>query len=176
MLLFLSIFLATLSVVNKLLLAFDRRSGWISGVVIGLLSTIYFYCINLRILSVAELGFFLVMLYGYLTNTRPSQRQTLAINIIISGVSAMLCYFAFAGYLTVIQAISSVAFIWGGYLLTTTYRRFGWVSFIVAHLGTSIASYYVQQFVFSDLQIVSAMVCVYVLIYRRKIQLDSHNR
>lgn len=168
MLLALSIFLAVLSIVNKLLLAFDRKSGWTSGIVIGLVSALYFFIINLRILSIAELGFFLVMLYGYLTRTAPSQKETLAVNIIISSISILLCYYLFVGYLTIAEVISSLSFIWGGYLLATSYRRFGWLLFIVAHISTSIASSYVQQFAFADLQIASALVCAYALVCRSK--------
>jgi hypothetical protein len=93
MLLALSIFLAVLSVVNKLLLAFDRKSGWTSGIVIGLVSALYFFIIHLRILSIAELGFFLVMLYGYLTRTTPTRKETLVVSIIISSISILLCYY-----------------------------------------------------------------------------------
>jgi signal transduction histidine kinase len=126
--------------------------------------------IGLKILSIAELGFFLVMLYGYVTHTNPSKQKALAINIIISGLSALLCFFLFAGYLTIIETISSVSFIWGGYLLTTSRRWLGWVLFIVAHISTSIVSFHAQQTIFASLQIVSAVVCIYALFVRRPIK------
>ncbi|MDR3549261.1 MAG: hypothetical protein P4M11_13535 [Candidatus Pacebacteria bacterium] len=167
-LLALSIFLAVLSVANKILLAFNKRSGWTSGIVIGLASAVYFYLIGLRILSVAELGFFLVMLYGYITHVSPSKQKTLAINIIISSLSVLLCLFLFAGYLTVIETISSISFIWGGYLLTTPRRWLGWVLFIIAHVSTSIVSFHAQQTIFASLQIVSALVCICAIFMRQR--------
>ncbi len=108
MLLALSLFLAVLSVVNKALLAFNRTSGWTSGIVIGLVSAYYFYIIDLRILAIAELGFFLVMLYGYVTPIKPSRSQTISVNVIISCISILLCYFLFANNLTVIETVSSL--------------------------------------------------------------------
>ncbi len=168
MLLALSLFLAILSVVNKLLLAFNKKSGWTSGILIGLISAFYFSIINLRILSIAELGFFLVMFYGYLTRTKPSQKEAVVINIIISSISIMLCYYLFVGYLTVAEVISSLSFIWGGYLLTSSYRRFGWLLFTVAHASTYFASSYVHQYAFAYLQIASALVCAYALFCRTK--------
>jgi hypothetical protein len=173
-LLALSIFLAVLSVVNKILLAFNKRSGWTSGIVIGLASAVYFYLIDLRILSVAELGFFLVMLYGYIAHTNPSKQKTLVINIVISGLSLLLCLFLFAGYLTIIETISSISFIWGGYLLTTSRRWLGWMLFIIAHISTSIVSFHAQQTIFASLQIVSALVCVCAIFMKRKKSKESH--
>lgn len=167
MLLLLSIFLAVLSVINKLLLAFNKKSGWTSGIIIGLVSAVYFYLINLRILSIAELGFFLVMLYGYVVHVSPSKQKTLAVNIIISGLSVLLCFFLFAGYLTIVETISSISFIWGGYWLTTPHRWLGWALFIIAHISTSIVSFHAQQTIFASLQIVSALVCIYALFMRQ---------
>jgi len=164
MLFLLSLFLGVLSVISKILLAFNKRSGWTSGIIIGLLSAVYFYLINLKILSIAELGFFLVMLYGYLAYVTPSRSGKFIINVILSGISLLLCYFLFTDYLTVFETTSALSFIWGGYLLTTAYRKFGWLLFILAHISTSVVSFPAQQTLFATLQIVSALVCVFGLL------------
>ena len=137
MLFLLSLFLGVLSVISKILLAFNKRSGWTSGIIIGLLSAVYFYLINLKILSIAELGFFLVMLYGYLAYVTPSRSGKFIINVILSGISLLLCYFLFTDYLTVFETTSALS---------------------------SVVSFPAQQTLFATLQIVSALVCVFGLL------------
>ena len=81
--------------------------------------------------------------------------------LVLAGL--LLCFFLFTGYITIIQALSSLSFIWGGYQLTTVNRKLGWLLFVIAHVSTSIASFHAQQAIFAELQIVSALVCVYAL-------------
>jgi hypothetical protein len=160
----LSIFLGLLSVSNKIVLFLEKKSGWTSGIAIGLISGFYFWAIGLKILAIAEFGFFLVMLYGYVRHTRPSMKVTLWINLVLSIISLSLCYFLFTGTLTVIETVSSLSFIWGGYQLAIKYKITGWLLLLIAHLATATNSYYAGQTLFSVLQIVSSIVCMYALI------------
>jgi len=130
---------------------------------IGLLSGFYFWAIDLKILAIAELGFFIVMLYGYVRHVNPSKERMLHINLVMSALTVLLCYFFFTGYLTFIEAISSLSFIWGGYLLSTTHKTYGWLLFTIAHVATSYASFFHDQYIFAGLQILSALVCVYAI-------------
>ncbi len=164
LLLIVSIFLGLLSILNKVFLYLGRKSGWISGMVIGLLSGFYFWAIDLRILGIAELGFFIVMLYGYIRRTDPLKEKSFHINIIMSILTLIMCYFLFVGSLTIIQTLSSLAFIWGGFLLSTPYKVLGWASFIIAHALTSFASFHELQLIFAYLQIISALICAYAFI------------
>jgi hypothetical protein len=161
MVLALSIFLGLLSVANKVLLLLNRKSGWLSGMAIGLISGFYFWFIGLKILAIAELGFFIVMLYGYLRRERPSLRQTFKINLILSGLTLLLCYFLFVGALTAVETLSSLSFIWGGYLLAIDKKVWGWLLLLLAHAATAIASFYAGQTLFTGLQTVSGLVCAY---------------
>jgi hypothetical protein len=163
-LIWLAIFLGLLSVLNKILLLLGRKSGWASGMAIGLLSGFYFWAIGLKILAVAELGFFVVMLYGYLLHVSPSKKGMLHINLVMSALSVFLCYFLFTGYLTLVEAISSLSFIWGGYLLSSTQKELGWLLFVVAHAATSYASFHAEQHIFAALQVASAIICIYAAI------------
>lgn len=164
MLFALSIFLGLLSVANKILLFLEKKSGWMSGIAIGLISGFYFWAIGLKILAVAEFGFFLVMLYGYLRHTRPSLRTTFWINLVLSILSIFLCYFLFLGLLTVIETISALSFIWGGYLLAIHQKISGWFLLLLAHAATATASFYAEQTIFAGLQVISGLVCIYAMI------------
>lgn len=158
------IFLGLLSIANKLLLFLGRKSGWLAGMAIGLLSGFYFWAVGLKILAIAELGFFAVMFYGYILRVNPSKQKIFHINIVMSGLTILLCFFLFTGYLTIIQAISSLSFIWGGYLLSTTHKASGWLIFVVAHVTLFTASFHEQQYVFAGLQVISGLICVYALL------------
>src|SRR5687768_7892771 len=110
----LAIFLGLLSIANKLLLLRGQSAGWITGMIIGAISWLYFYLIELEILALAEAGFFLVMLAGYLSGlNRDSKGITRAFNTLLTGVLAAISVVLFAGMLTVYQICSSLAFIWG---------------------------------------------------------------
>ena len=159
----LSVFLGLLSVVNKVLLFLEKKSGWMSGIVIGLTSGFYFWAIDLKILAVAEFGFFIVMLYGYIKQTRPSLRVTFWINLVLTALSIFLCYFFFAGVLTIFETISALSFIWGGYQLAIDKKVFGWLLFLSAHVTLSTNAFYAEQTIFAWLQVVSALVCIYAI-------------
>ena len=132
--------------------------------VIGLLSAFYFYFIGLRILAFAELGFFIVMLYGYLWNKKRSDARELVFNVLLTCVSLVLSVALFNGALTVYQLISALSFIWGGYALATAKKALGWCLFLSAHIATSLASYQAGEVVFSGLQVLSGTVCIVALI------------
>lgn len=159
----LSIFLGLLSIVNKVLLFLEKKSGWISGIVIGLTSGFYFWAIGLKIIAVAEFGFFLVMLYGYIQHTKPSLKVTFWINLILSVISLFLCYFLFVGVLTLVETVSALSFIWGGYQLAVNHKLFGWLILLIAHASTATASYYAGQTIFVGLQVISALICLYAI-------------
>lgn len=161
MILLAGIFFGVLSIYNKIVLFLGRKSGWLSGMAIGLLSGFYFWAIGLKILAVAEFGFFIVMLYGYVRHVNPSKERLLQINIVMSVLTLLLCYFLFAGYLTLIETVSSLSFIWGGYLISTTRKSLGWFFFITAHVATATAAFFSQQAVFAGLQVIFALVSVY---------------
>jgi hypothetical protein len=160
-----SIFLGLLSILNKILLFMEKTSGWTTGMVIGVISGLYFYYIGLRILAVAEIGFFLVMLYGFVLHMKLPRDKLLIFNFILSVISLFLCYQLFVGSITTVETVSSLSFIWGGYQLTTNRKIFGWALLIIAHVTTSMASFHVGQIVFSGLQIVSAAVSVYAMVF-----------
>jgi hypothetical protein len=160
----LSVFLGILSIANKLLLLANRRSGWTSGMVIGLLSSVYFYSIGLKILAFAELGFFVVMLYGYVSNTKRSIVRECVFDVLLTCISLVLSIALYKGQLTIYELISSLSFIWGGYALAVASRFLGWSLLLSAHIATSLASYLAGELVFSGLQVLSGSVCVYALI------------
>lgn len=160
----LSIFLGILSIANKILLFLDKKSGWLSGIAIGLISGFYFWNIGLEILAIAELGFFLVMLFGYIQHTNPSLQTKFWVNIALSGISLSFCYFLFVGLLTIIETVSALSFIWGGYQLAINWKFSGWLILLLAHIATAISSFYAGQSIFAGMQIVSGFICVYAAI------------
>jgi len=172
----LSIFLGTLSIINKILLFIEKKSGWLSGIAIGLISGFYFWIIDLKILSISEAGFFLVMLYGYIRHTHPSLKETLKFNLILSALSLLLCYFLFVGLITFIETISALSFIWGGYFLAINKKTFGWLLFLLAHTTTAFTSFYVEQVIFSILQLISGLICIYAILFPIHYKLRNFNK
>lgn len=74
--------------------------------------------------------------------------------------------FLFTGILTLVETMSALSFIWGGYALAIDRKIFGWIFLIVAHIATAISSFYIgKQFIFAGLQIISTIVCLYALVY-----------
>jgi hypothetical protein len=162
-LLLLSVPVSLFSLLNKIFLVLHKRSGWTWGAVVGITSAIYFFLIGLHILAVAEVGFFVVMIYGYINHSSNSKRFSLHTNIILTLISVLLGIFLFTNYLTVVETISSLSFIWGGYLLASKKVSLGWLLFIVAHIATAISALDKGETVFSILQITSAFICCYGL-------------
>lgn len=164
----LSVFLGILSVINKFLLYLRIPSGWVSGMAIGILSSYYFYSIGLPIIAISEFGFFLVMLYGFIFDRKLTKNIEAWINAILTIITAILLISLFEGLLQVFEFISAASFIWGGYALSTTWRRIGWLLLINAHLATSLASNEKGQLVFSLLQLISAAVCIWAMLVPQK--------
>ncbi len=159
----LSAFLGVLSIINKLLLLREKAWGWATGMAIGVLSSIFFYAIGLTILAVAELGFFAVMLYGLMARRKTSGVIELAMNVALTIITVGLAWGLFVGMLTFYQVVSSLSFIWGGYALAVKRKGLGWTLLLVAHIATAVASLLAGQPLFSGLQVVSALVCIYAL-------------
>ena len=164
----LSLPVSLFSILNKIFLVKGKRSGWLWGAMVGLSSTIYFFLIGLKILSIAEIGFLIIMIYGYIVHTKANKKLSLYASIILSLISIILAILLFKNYLTNIETVSSLAFIWGGYYLADKKVEIGWILFIIAHLSTSFSSFNKGQLIFSLLQLVSASICIYGLIILRK--------
>jgi hypothetical protein len=169
---YLSLPVSLFSILNKVYLVLGKRSGWFWGAMVGLSSTIYFFLIGLKILSIAEIGFLIVMIYGYINHHRDEQKLSLYTSLLLSFISLVLAVLLFTNYLTIIETTSSLAFIWGGYTLANRNYRSGWFLFIVAHTATSISSLNKGQQIFSILQIVSALICLYGFVIPTKKQIE----
>jgi len=133
------------------------------GALVGVSSAIYFLIIGLHILAIAEIGFFIVMVYGYINHSVKNERFALQISVILTSISIALGMFLFANYLTVVETISSLSFIWGGYMLARKKALFGWLFFVTAHIATAVSAFDKGEVIFSALQIASALICCYGL-------------
>jgi hypothetical protein len=163
--LILSVILGMLSVINKILLLRGQLSGWISGMIIGVVSSFFFYVIGLKIIALAEVGFFLVMLFGYASHSKSYDGNAIRIfNIVMTGILLGLSAVLFTGKLTIYQLASSLSFIWGGYALAVSRVVSGWAFLMIAHIATSLAAYVAAQQIFAGLQVASAVVCLYGLV------------
>ncbi|MCA9355916.1 nicotinamide mononucleotide transporter [Candidatus Nomurabacteria bacterium] len=168
---FLSIPVSMFSIFNKLFLVLNKRSGWFWGVLVGLSSSVYFFIINLHILAIAEIGFLVVMIYGFINYNVDRNKLTIQTNILLTVISLILTASLFVSYLTLIEATSALSFIWGGYLLARKQNIYGWILFFVAHISTSISTYWKGELIFAMLQIISALICCYGLFKAVKTQL-----
>jgi cell shape-determining protein MreD len=145
--------------VNKWLLFKRVESGWSTGIIIGIVSAAYFSIVGLYILALAEIGYFLAMVFGRFSNKLSSSSPlfSAAITLITCAVGVA----AFAGMLTTLQLVASVSFVWGGFGLATSRFRVGWALILAAHVATMLAAWHVNQILFSGLQAASAAVALY---------------
>lgn len=160
-LIFLSITVSIFSLLNKIFLVLNKRSGWVWGAVVGLSSAIYFFIIGLNILAVAEIGFFIVMVYGYVNHATNHEKLALQTNIVLTCISVILGFYFFTSYLTFIESVSSLSFIWGGYLLANKKKLFGWTLFTIAHVATAISGAGKGEMIFAAFQVCSGLICCY---------------
>lgn len=103
------------------------------------------------------------MIYGYIVHTKKNEKFSLYASVILSLISIILAVLFFKNYLTNIEIVSSLSFIWGGYYLANKKASTGWMLFIIAHITTSFAGFNKGQIIFSILQLASAIVCMYGL-------------
>ncbi len=180
-LIFLSITVSIFSLLNKIFLVLSKRSGWAWGAVVGLSSAVYFFIIGLNILAVAEIGFFIVMVYGYINHRADHKKLALQTSFVLTCISVILGFYFFSSYLTFVEAVSSLSFIWGGYLLANKKKLFGWTLFIIAHVATAISGAVKGEMIFAAFQVCSGLICCYGLysclrdVYENKKSLSHTN-
>lgn len=156
----LEIAVALLFFTNKIVLLIGKRTGWLVGVIAATLSVVYFFLLDLYIFTVLEIGLFVLMGYGYLKGKRTSAREELLVRVALTCVMGALIYFVFTGIMTVVEFFGAALMLWGTYLLTHDFVRWGWAIYGVSHCLAAAVGYWKLQPFFADFQIASAIVGV----------------
>ncbi len=143
---------------NKVLVLVGRRSGWAVGVIGAALALVYFYLLDLRLLTVLEVGLVLLMSYGYVAHSDPSPRFQVIVRVAITLTMVTLAGFVFTGVMTAVEFTSAVLMLWGTYLLTSGQLRLGWALSAVAHALAGVVGWDKGQGTFADFQIASSIV------------------
>mgnify|MGYP000305380256 CR=1 FL=1 len=155
---FLQISVSIIFFANKLFVLLGKRAGWIFGAIAATLALFYFYKLELYVYTTLEGGLIVLMLYGFFPNR--SKQTELWIRILIALTMLAIGYYAFSGYITIIEFVSSIFLLWGTYLLANKKLIFGWSAYIIAHALATILGYKVGQIFFADFQLASVIVAV----------------
>lgn len=158
MVLFLQVSVSLIFFVNKVLVLIGKKSGWLLGVLAAFLAIFYFYCIGLYVYTALEFGLIVLMGYGFFKSEERKPYVETAIRGVTAIVMFALTWFAFSGFITIIELFSSLGLLAGTYFLTHEKVRVGWLLYSMAHVLAAILGYYKEQQFFADFQIASAIV------------------
>ena len=144
-----------------------KKLGWFVGALAATIGFFYFYQLELYVFTVLEVGLIMLMGYGALPEKWKSVGVERMIYIVIVVMMVSFAYFAFAGKLTLFETISSVALVWGTYLLTHRRPELGWIVYCIAHVFAAYLGYEKDQDFFADFQVASAIVSLFGLFKTR---------
>jgi len=164
-----TVVVSLLSLFNKVFLVLNKRVGWWFGILTGMVAMVYFYIIGLYILTFSEFGFLLVNVYGLTSHKNFNKNLNKKFSFVLSIISAMLLIFFFKNFLTIIEFLSSISFIWGAFFLVDENKKFfGWLMLIFAHIFTCISAFGKGEVLFSFFQILSGTAAFWGLILSLK--------
>lgn len=145
---------------NKVLLFFNKRIGWVAGLLAGLFFVVYFFLIGFNVYAIVQIGFSLLMLYGYFSYKSISHSQRTLATTILSIIAIVVTVLTFKGNLTILEAVSALLASWGTYFLASKKPKKGWVSYLIAHIILIYLTFIKQQYFFVFFQFASAIVSV----------------
>lgn len=155
----LEVALALMFFANKALLIIGKRIGWLFGFVAAFFGIYYFFSVELYIFTVLEFGFATLMWYGYRKSSKESSARTeMWIRGVLTAVMALLTYFLFHGFMTVLEFVSTLFALWGAYLLTGIHVRWGWGIWSIGHFLSTIVCEDKGQVFFAHFQLASAIL------------------
>lgn len=158
----LGVVMASILFINKLYILKDKKLGWGIGAIGTLLAIIYLLLLHFRIMAFAEIGLFILMLYGYLKEGTVPAKVESAIIIGIITIGLVITYFTFSGLLQIIEWVGTISMLIGAYGLTHKWKPAGWLFWFICHVCTAYMAYHAKtpQLFFGDIQIASAFVSV----------------
>lgn len=149
--------------VNKVLLLSEKRSGWAIGFLAGIFFIIYFFLIGFTIYAIIQIGFTLLMLYGYFSHNEVSRVGRVAATTVLSLVAIVIAIITFNGQLTFLEALSALVASWGTYFIASHQHQIGWAMYLFAHLILVYLTFLKQQYLFSFFQLASAVVAIFAI-------------
>ncbi len=145
---------------NKLLLYLGKRTGWILGFLAGVFFVVYFFLIGFTVYAFVQIGFSLLMLYGYFSHTGISKNARIFATVILSLIAIIICFITFNGKLTLLEATSALLASWGTYYLASKNNIKGWGMYLIAHFILIYLTIIKQQYIFALFQGLSAVVSI----------------
>jgi hypothetical protein len=143
---------------NKVFVLLGKRTGWLLGALAATLAFFYFYQLKLYVYTTLEAGLVILMLYGFFP--KRSKKIEFWIRVLIGTIMLGIGYYAFSGYITIIEFLSSIILLWGTYLLANKKLILGWSAYIVAHGFATILGCEVGQIIFAVFQLASVIVAI----------------
>jgi hypothetical protein len=158
MILALQIAVALIFFANKILILCGKKSGWLVGAFAAVLAIFYFYYIELYIYTVGEAALIVLMFYGFFKDETSRPTVEVAVQVVTAGVMLVLTWFAFNGYITIVELASALLALTGAWLIASGSVRIGWAFGATSHMLAAHLGYYKEQTFFADFQIASAVV------------------
>ncbi len=135
-----------------------------------LLVIIYFGLLHFRIITIAEIGIFILMLYGFIVNKPVAERlQQIIIGITILALVLVFIFFTSPGLAEVIECIAAIFLVFGNYALNNKRKPAGWALFSLCSFCTAYVVYAraPSHQLFIHAQIFLATICLIGFAKRR---------
>jgi len=152
---------------NKVLLLFNKRTGWIIGALASGLAIIYFINIDLYIFCALEVACFCIMVYGAL-----GRKNAKLVSAYIYGLCAAVTVYLMLKLpeTGVVEFLTSILFMLAFVNLADDRKRLGWIFLAVAHGIMVYITFEKEQYVFAFLQGASVLVS-FVGVLKPKLEL-----
>lgn len=155
----LSIVVAVLFFINKLLYLIGKKTSWGIGIIAASLAIIYLIHIDMLIVATVEIGLIVYMIYGHFAHDKEAvtpkhYKEFLFIALTLIGA------WSFRGWDTIWEWAGSLLMVLGVALLAKKNHYWGWIWLSVSHFIFAYIIYQkgVTQRFFADFQVASGIV------------------
>ncbi len=155
---------------NKVFLFSGKRVGWVIGFIAGILSTFYFFGIGFYVYTVVQIGFSILMLYGYFAKEVTSQKIQASIISLTALISIFVAIVTMNGILTVLESLCALAGLWATFALSKDKHLAGWSLYVFMHFLLTYLTFLKGQYFFSNFQLASgiiALCAIFNLLYKK---------
>ena len=145
---------------NKLLLLFEKKSGWVLGLAASALAMVYFFNLSLYLFFSLELACFVIMLMGLF-----AEKLSIKLAVIIYSIVALVMVYLLinireSGWL---EFITSILFMCAFLLLAKRKLYNGWLCLGISHGLMLLVTFEKGAYFFALMQGLSLLVCGWAL-------------
>ena len=161
----LEIIVAILYFLNKIFLYFEKKTGWVIGILASSLAIFYYLNLKLYIFMSLEVGSLLIMILGFI-----GANISKVFNYIVYSLLTLIMLFLLVNIEEsgILEFTTSMLFIISYLALAQNKWQWGWLILGIAHLLMLFILKEKAQFFFSTLQGLSVVVCLLAILKKSK--------